>query len=393
MKNNLDIHECILIIDFKQNLELNRGPSESSKSYYNRPQRSYFTISLIYGGEIVYYDFISDVLVHDSLFVIDCMNILFQSDQWKQHNFDKIHFWMDNGPHHFRTIELMGYFTSLKSNFIQLTINFFAPYHGKCVCDSHFSLVSRIINSSTKYSNGEILTTDDIIRILNRGFSESNQNKKDRNSRKKNQDQLESIITTIIWKYFRIEDPSTKLVITIPNFTCFYYFEVKEDDLIAKLSKQSIKKKFYSIKYNRVPVERKKKTGFPSKNKEEEEEEEDQTLEYLVNQSKVRENLFETSDRNISIISSSNFLTDFNINTMIKSSVVGYIPPDTLSPILNDILVTRHKLLSTPITTPITTPIITPSITTPIITPITTLITPLIDLTIPLIGIYFIFIY
>ena len=152
LKKELNTQECILVIDFKQNIELNRGPSEDSKSYYSRPQRSYFTIALIHGedeGRITYYDFISDLLTHDSLFVIDCLNILLQSNQWNYYGFDSVHFWMDNGPNHFRTTELMAHLTSLKSKFIQLTINFFAPYHGKCVCDSHFSLVSRILSSAT----------------------------------------------------------------------------------------------------------------------------------------------------------------------------------------------------------------------------------------------------
>ena len=59
---------------------------------------------------------------------------------------------MDNAPQHFRTFELLyGYFKlateKLHSN--SLHLNYFAEYHGKCVCDSHFSLLSRYYRDYT----------------------------------------------------------------------------------------------------------------------------------------------------------------------------------------------------------------------------------------------------
>ena len=57
-------------------------------------------------SKIKYFDFISESLCHDTEFVSDCLQKLFALEDWTSLNIDKsIHFWMDNGPQHFRTYE------------------------------------------------------------------------------------------------------------------------------------------------------------------------------------------------------------------------------------------------------------------------------------------------
>jgi hypothetical protein len=82
---------------------------------------------------------------HDASFVIRCMNYLFQSDDWKGLNIENISIWSDGGPH-FKNFELVAFEMSLFNTVAKsVNFNYFVEYHGKCYCDSHFSIISRII--------------------------------------------------------------------------------------------------------------------------------------------------------------------------------------------------------------------------------------------------------
>ena len=83
---------------------------------------------------------------------MDCLNIVFCLDQFTAFQFENVYFWTDGGPGHFKTFELVHYFYSLqqKKIFKQVHFNYFIEYHGKSICDSHFSVLSSIIK---KYEN------------------------------------------------------------------------------------------------------------------------------------------------------------------------------------------------------------------------------------------------
>lgn len=57
--------------------------------------------------------------------------------------FKKLKIWSDCGPH-FRNKEYLYYIShNLPNNFEEITVNYFAEYHGKSPCDAHFSLISK----------------------------------------------------------------------------------------------------------------------------------------------------------------------------------------------------------------------------------------------------------
>ncbi len=58
---------------------------------------------------------------------------------------------MDNGPQHFRTYELLHVMMELQEHLnVPVQWNHFGEYHGKNICDTHFSLVSRLVESAEK---------------------------------------------------------------------------------------------------------------------------------------------------------------------------------------------------------------------------------------------------
>ena len=130
---------------------------------------------------------------------------------------------MDGGPGHFKTFELSDYFFNLKKNniFQNVDYNYFIEYHGKSICDSHFSHLSVIINN---FENGvaAILSTNQLISVLNEGLdqhAQTNLRKKIGNGRKN---------TTII-KYERLNENTEKTEYFIKNFKPCYSFKVMED--------------------------------------------------------------------------------------------------------------------------------------------------------------------
>jgi len=136
----------------------------------------------------------------------------------------------------------------------------------------------------------------------------------------------------------------------IPNFTCFYFFEVKEDIMIAKLSKGTVNQKIYPIEYSTILVERKRKEGFASISQEKEEETQEHTLEYLVNQSKVRKELL--SKQSSSSIHST-ITPTIHYNPATITPIINFTPSYTLNATLNEILAAHYTTLNIHNTIPI----------------------------------------
>ena len=116
-KKNLKDTDVLFIMDFKENIKIGGGPIETGHDFFNKSQRTIFNITMYYKKNNIlyhhYFDFISETLTHDSLFVIDCCNIVFCLDEFTKHNFNNCKFWIDGRPAHFRTFELADYFINL----------------------------------------------------------------------------------------------------------------------------------------------------------------------------------------------------------------------------------------------------------------------------------------
>ena len=87
-------------------------------------------------------NFMSNVLSHDSIFAIQCLEYLMK----KLTNYSQISFFADCGPH-FRNKSLLEYLLvqvpKLYNKKVQL--EFFGECHGKNACDVHFSVLSRML--------------------------------------------------------------------------------------------------------------------------------------------------------------------------------------------------------------------------------------------------------
>jgi hypothetical protein len=73
----------------------------------------------------------------------------------------------------------------LSQVFESVTVDFFAPYHGKCVCDGWFALLSGLYEwHSMATENTSITTTEELINLFTSGLNEYNDNTVLRNSKK-----------------------------------------------------------------------------------------------------------------------------------------------------------------------------------------------------------------
>ena len=103
-KNELKQGEAILVIDFKENITLGKGPRELGQSWYKRERRTIFGMVLylrLLNGEISkhHLNVVSTCLTHDAIFVKMVLSHLFSTKAWQQLNIHSVSIWCDNAPH------------------------------------------------------------------------------------------------------------------------------------------------------------------------------------------------------------------------------------------------------------------------------------------------------
>jgi hypothetical protein len=114
----------ILIIDFKENVNLGIGPRELGQSWYKRERRTILGLVLLHkeaDGVLnkYYFNFISTCLTHDAIFVQFALWDLFQFDCWKDFDINNLVIWCDNGPH-FKNKLFLRYLFKMKIIYIYL---------------------------------------------------------------------------------------------------------------------------------------------------------------------------------------------------------------------------------------------------------------------------------
>ena len=147
-ENGLKVGHAQLIMDFKENVYVNRGPVEVGQTYYNRSMRSVMGCRLVWRdkeGEMhtEYIDYVSTVLNKDAAYAIDCLNAVV-SDHVLPAGMTHLSLWTDAGSH-FRCAEfahavLVGVCSHLTGT---VEWNMWLEKHGKSPVDAHFSLLSR----------------------------------------------------------------------------------------------------------------------------------------------------------------------------------------------------------------------------------------------------------
>ena len=116
-KNNLDPHECLIVIDFKQNISLYQERQQIGQNWFETTFRTVFGAAIVYkddGGEVRYHymDVISSVLTHNAYFVYRALDAICQTAFFQEKAFTSVHFWMDNAKH-FKNYEEFAQYSKL----------------------------------------------------------------------------------------------------------------------------------------------------------------------------------------------------------------------------------------------------------------------------------------
>ena len=166
--NNITEGTCVLVMDFKENIQLGKEPVETSRNFFRAPQRLCLGVVGFFIKENkryqVNFSIISKVLSHTSKIAIDILQDKILSHRiFTEFGIKDIKLWLDNGKH-FKSKEFLHSMLTYQKFKIQL--NFFCPYHGKSFCDQHFGVINRYYNSSTKGIYGKaICETKDFIQM------------------------------------------------------------------------------------------------------------------------------------------------------------------------------------------------------------------------------------
>jgi hypothetical protein len=150
--DDLKTRQSILTIDFKENITLGRGPRELGQSWYSRERRTTFGMMLFKreaDGSLSkwHFNFVSDCLTHDAIFVKVALSRLFASDVWQSFQIKNMAIWCNNAPH-FRNKAFLAYFLELiqDKEFNEVCLCFFEAYHGKSGVDFMFGTITSWLN-------------------------------------------------------------------------------------------------------------------------------------------------------------------------------------------------------------------------------------------------------
>ena len=286
-KKNLKDGDVMLVMDFKENIALGKCQKETSRDFYDAPQRSIFCIASLSKKaklnnetglpsderEIVtnYFDYISDILNHDSKFAFDCLNNLIEGDDFSEFevkNGNNVYLWADNAGQHFRTFEFLYEFLQLQKRYpnVKFHLNYFAEYHGKNICDSHFARLNSFYNSYTTSNEfaEPIYTTGEFISLLQKAVLNSNEAIAYENSRKKKGTKLKKLLYSKFFVYDRTEKSHNEVFFKLiaNNFTSYYNFTFQRNQndellLAAKYHEFDGHTRYYSPKIvaeNRKPT-------------------------------------------------------------------------------------------------------------------------------------------
>lgn len=91
-------------------------------------------------------------------------------------NCQELSIWSDNGSNHFRIHEMLAEYMKVKQTYPNwnIHINYFREHHGKNICDTHFSVISRAYQqiSNCQQPTDSPITADDLVIQLSKHFNE-----------------------------------------------------------------------------------------------------------------------------------------------------------------------------------------------------------------------------
>ena len=119
----------------------------------------------------------------------------------------------------------------------KVALNYFGEYHGKCVCDSHFSLLSRYYSEYTKSAEFKEPrhTSKGLIEILRYGVLQSNKFIAMNNQKMKKGTKTHPLLHVKFFEYVRDEFPRVEKQINTKNFTSFYHFTLAKSTRFPRI--------------------------------------------------------------------------------------------------------------------------------------------------------------
>lgn len=239
---------CLIVVDFKENIKLGKGPVELDKDFYELEPRTVLGFVIYsfgdqHGIKKQYYCVVSKILNHDAGFVKNSFLTLFHEDFF---SFQSMDIFFDCGPH-FRNGELL-HFLLIQQNSKKINVNFFCEKHGKSPVDAFFSLVSRFKHEIEKHK--KISSSNELIEELSIKIKNSNQEIQSHTNGIKNKEKKKLLVKFVIID--KIENESQNLGIKLKNIRSFYNFvSISENNQIqvldSVLSGQEMKKVDYQI--------------------------------------------------------------------------------------------------------------------------------------------------
>jgi hypothetical protein len=230
--------EGVIIFDFKENLQCGSSPNETNTDFYEKFSTTCFGVIVFHLKDIYIFDYLSADVTHDAHFVSNALSNLFQNPNFKNLNIKKLSIWSD-GASHFKNNEITHFYNTVQQNFSKFQWNYFTPYHGKNYCDSHFSVIGRIVK---KYENneGKIDSLQKLCTTLEEKFNSFKNNYQFDYSRKKEKKKFENAKIFVI----PIEIPQRdkmKNQIIIPNIKSYFSFEFSGNSIFTRESTSSSK--------------------------------------------------------------------------------------------------------------------------------------------------------
>lgn len=169
-----DENNIVCVIDFAANIRSQLIENEQ-KDYYRYVQWSLFNLTVLKTSSKEepekYFDVITfrgdgkgDKIKHDSAYVVSALKTIFEDPFFEGKKDKNLIIWSDNGKALKSSTNVDYLSLLLDSRFASVSQMFFAPCHGKSICDRHFGCIARIVHNCGK----DITSTDNIRNALSK---------------------------------------------------------------------------------------------------------------------------------------------------------------------------------------------------------------------------------
>jgi len=219
--NSLQQNQVVMIMDFKEKIQLGHAPRETGMSFFNRQPMTVLGIFIQKKNkdniiERRYFDILSLVISQDAAFVKNALTEFFTSQANLFSNITDLFIFTDKGPH-FLNKELAHFLLLNVTQLLHCDVhwNLWAAKHGKSDVDGHFGHLSRWYKDTT--TNVAINTIEEFIHHITQTIT------------------TKKINNVTLLKYPENENAPITISTSTPtlvinNITDFHYFQKKQTE-------------------------------------------------------------------------------------------------------------------------------------------------------------------